>query len=271
MLAEHHTPAVRAAAAWAVGTAVKNSYDYQLWVLERPSTHPTPLRAKPHQDDAAAAAAAAAVGVDGDAVPAPSTLSTVGDRSCLEHLVALLPSPTAAAARAGYSERPVTVPEELQRRALYALSASLRGNTDVQETVMGITPATLGWVPTDPAAEIAIEEEEAEAVFVTYLAHAAADPTYHRANHTTTSDSQAAAAAAAASVASVAVPPEVRRKVWAVVADMLQVPAPSSYLLAPAPLLHPASMRRADRHAMLQERAYVRQELASAPDLPPGE
>jgi len=240
LLAEHHTPAVRAAAAWAVGTAVKNSYDYQLWVLERPSTHPTPLRAKPHQDDAAAAAAAAAaaVGVDGDAVPAPSTLSTVGDRSCLEHLVALLPSPTAAAARAGYSERPVTVPEELQRRALYALSASLRGNTDVQEAVMGITPATLGWVPTDPAAEIA-NEEEAEAVFVTYLAHAAADPTYRRANHTTSSDSQAAAAAA--SVASVAVPPEVRRKVWAVVADMLQ------------------------------ERAYVRQELASAPDLPPGE
>ena len=236
LLAEHHTPAVRAAAAWAVGTAVKNSYDYQLWVLERPSTHPTPLRAKPHQDDAAAAAAA--VGVDGDAVPAPSTLSTDGDRSCLEHLVALLPSPTAAAARAGYSERPAAVPEELQRRALYALSASLRGNTDVQEAVMGITPATLGWVPTDPAAEIANEEEEAEAVFVTYLAHAAADPTYRRANHTASSDSQAAAAAAAASVA---VPPEVRRKVWAVVADMLQ------------------------------ERAYVRQELASAPDLPPGE
>jgi len=182
----------------------------------------------------------------------------------------LLPTPTAAAARAGYSERPVTVPEELQRRALYALSASLRGNTDVQEAVMGITPAALGWNHADPAAEIA-NEEEAEAVFVTYLAHAAADPTYHRANHTTTSDSQAAAAAAAASVASVAVPPEVRRKVWAVVADMLQVPAPSSYLLAPAPLLHPASMRRADRHAMLQERAYVRQELASAPDLPPGE
>ena len=240
LLAEHHTPAVRAAAAWAVGTAVKNSYDYQLWVLERPSTHPTPLRAKPLQDNAAAA-----VGVDGDTVPAPSTLSTDGDRSCLEHLVTLLPSPSAIT-RTGYSGRPAAVPEELQRRALYALSASLRGNTDVQEAVMSITPATLGWVDADPAAGAVAadedeEEAEAEAVFVTYLAHAAADPTLRRANHTASSDSQAAAAAAAAAAASVVVPPEVRRKVWAVVADMLQ------------------------------ERAYVRQELASAPDLPPGE
>ena len=30
LLADRHAPAVRAAAAWAVGTAVKNSYDYQV-------------------------------------------------------------------------------------------------------------------------------------------------------------------------------------------------------------------------------------------------
>src|SRR3546814_700441 len=37
-LSKQHTPAVRSAAAWAVGTAVKNSYDHQLWLLESSGT-----------------------------------------------------------------------------------------------------------------------------------------------------------------------------------------------------------------------------------------
>ena len=33
-------------AAWAIGTAVKNSYDFQLWVLESDFTHPSVLSLK---------------------------------------------------------------------------------------------------------------------------------------------------------------------------------------------------------------------------------
>jgi hypothetical protein len=95
-----HPASVRAAAAWAVGTAVKNTYDYQLWVLEQ--------------------LPAAAVAEGSDAV-APSTVTAV------EQLVHLLATP------AGEEDF------EVQKRALYALSAAMRGNVDVQAAILRVT------------------------------------------------------------------------------------------------------------------------------------
>jgi hypothetical protein len=101
-LRPEHPSAVRAAAAWAVGTAVKNTYDYQLWVLE------------------SLPAVASAEG--GDAV-APSTVTA------LEQLVHLLATP------AGVENF------EVQKRALYALSAAMRGNVDVQAAALRVLSA----------------------------------------------------------------------------------------------------------------------------------
>ena len=175
---------------------------------------------------------------DGEAAPPPPV---GGDRSCLEHLVALLPSPTS------HGRGQVGAPEELQRRALYALSAALRGNTDVQEALLGLAPGALGWAAPAGGGDIGEGQEEGSA-FVAYLAYAAAPPiaaptrpgnaTGQRGAAASTSAVPATATAAVS--AAVEVAPEVRRKVWAVVADMLE------------------------------ERAYVRQELAASPDLPPG-
>eukprot|EP00601_Ochromonadales_sp_CCMP2298_P011756 CAMPEP_0173254342 /NCGR_PEP_ID=MMETSP1142-20121109/21866_1 /TAXON_ID=483371 /ORGANISM="non described non described, Strain CCMP2298" /LENGTH=329 /DNA_ID=CAMNT_0014187759 /DNA_START=80 /DNA_END=1065 /DNA_ORIENTATION=- len=103
---------VRAAAAWAVGSAVKSTYDYQLWTLEggevippSPSSSPFPsclellVRMLRVETSAADAAAAASQGT-GDSGPAHDDLRT------------------------------------MQRRALYALSASMRGNLDVQDAIL---------------------------------------------------------------------------------------------------------------------------------------
>lgn len=94
---------VRAVAAWAVGTAVKNTYDYQLWTLEGweiPTTATTAMEG--------------------------STVSSFV--SCLDLLVQALGSaPTAT------NEQ-----YELQKRALYALSSAMRGNMDVQNALLGM-------------------------------------------------------------------------------------------------------------------------------------
>lgn len=96
MLSADQHPNHRARAAWAIGTAIKNSYDYQLWVLER----------QQHGGGG---------GGGGD--------DTAKRASCLQLLVDMLDFSHAN-------------PEELQRRALYALSSAVRGNADVQEALL---------------------------------------------------------------------------------------------------------------------------------------
>lgn len=120
----------RARAAWAIGTAIKNSYDYQLWVLE-----------------------------------------TTRGASCLQLLVSMLDVSNANL-------------EELQRRALYALSSAMRGNADVQETLLLLQPDDLSVASPAPSS-----------LFLNQLAFLAAK------NFSS---------------------PEIPRKVWSLVSDMLQ-------------------------------------------------
>ena len=94
MLSKEQHPDHRTRAAWAIGTAIKNSYDYQLWVLEVSKSHPTGSGDR---------------GSDGS--------------SCLQMLVEML-------------DLTYQNSEEMQRRALYALSSAMRGNADVQEALL---------------------------------------------------------------------------------------------------------------------------------------
>lgn len=126
----------RARAAWAIGTAIKNSYDYQLWVLERQGGEETTRGA-----------------------------------SCLQLLVSMLDVSHAN-------------PEELQRRALYALSSAVRGNADVQETLLLLQPDDLSVASPAPSS-----------LFLNQLAFLAVK------NFSS---------------------PEIPRKVWSLVSDMLQ-------------------------------------------------
>jgi len=98
---------IRMRAAWIVGTAVKNNYDYQLWVLERD--------ADSDRDS-------------GSEFLHPSA-SVSPSPSCLELLVDML----AINDTLGHTD---TVNDEnCKRKALYALSSAARGNTDVQEAL----------------------------------------------------------------------------------------------------------------------------------------
>lgn len=92
--------AVRTVAAWAVGSAVKNTYDYQLWALESI-----------------------------DSVQADQTVPAV---TCLELLVGALATPPGD--DADPSEQLQRY--ELQKRVLYALSSAMRGNMDVQDAIL---------------------------------------------------------------------------------------------------------------------------------------
>jgi hypothetical protein len=96
-LTAQHPASVRSTAAWAVGTAVKNTYDYQLWTLE----------------------GLAGSSSTGEAAPTPTAV---------ELLVAML----------GDGQRDTADNFEMEKRALYALSAAMRGNIDVQEAVRQI-------------------------------------------------------------------------------------------------------------------------------------
>lgn len=99
-LTAQHTDEARAAAAWAVGTAVKNTYDYQLWTLET--------------------------------IP---VAEGAGQHSGLELLVALLEPVRTSADAAPDSEGITAKANDVLKRALYALSAAMRGNLDVQEAL----------------------------------------------------------------------------------------------------------------------------------------
>lgn len=91
---------IRAKAAIAVGTAVKNSYDYQLWLLEE--------------------------------VEESDTLN-VGSKSGIELLLDMLQESISSSSQLSSTDR-----IDFQRRALYALSSGLRGNMDVQDRVLAL-------------------------------------------------------------------------------------------------------------------------------------
>jgi hypothetical protein len=95
----------KALSAWAIGTAVKNDYDYQLWVLET-------VNITNHSHDS----------------------FQIVQKSGLQLLVDLLISMPKVA-----DEDSVAYDiDDVQRKALYAISAAVRGNPDVQQALMSI-------------------------------------------------------------------------------------------------------------------------------------
>lgn len=107
LLSPKYPPEIRAAAAWAVGTAVKNNYDYQLWVLER-------------FEDIQYNAMEVEVTAQEGAIPVTVYYNT----STLLNLLAAV------------QEDSLGPDMTLKLKLLYALSAAVRGNPDVQQAVL---------------------------------------------------------------------------------------------------------------------------------------
>ncbi len=90
----------RARAAWAIGSAMKNSYDYQLWTLEPVSlTHP------------------------------PS------NTTCLQLLLDMFQQSSLLLTSAKPSDAFYDDVIDFAKRTIYALSSAIRGNIDVQDTI----------------------------------------------------------------------------------------------------------------------------------------
>lgn len=118
---------LRAAAAWAVGTAVKNTYDYQLWTLEKSTGAGPGVVAGDEGDE----------GNEGE------------DKSAVQLLVEMLAVRPMTPATGGTNddeksnEGGVTAAaavHDLHKRALYALSSAMRGNLDVQDATLQVLP-----------------------------------------------------------------------------------------------------------------------------------
>ncbi len=146
----------RSLAAWAVGTAIKNSYDYQLWVLEEVSmsiptpipalistTKPTPIPASlPASSDVSTTTTTA----DGPLTSSSSSGTTVTS-TCLDLLVTMLhvDPPSSASSSSPSSSGEVEVEVEVDamwRKSMYALSAAVRGNSDVQQALLSTSLST---------------------------------------------------------------------------------------------------------------------------------
>jgi hypothetical protein len=95
---------VRTKAVWAVGTAMKNSYDYQLWILEK--TESLIVKEEPK------------TGME-------MLLEMFEESSMMSNMQQLQQEK-------GEKEERI----EFQKRVLYALSSALRGNLDIQETIL---------------------------------------------------------------------------------------------------------------------------------------
>jgi hypothetical protein len=93
---------VRTKAVWAVGTAMKNSYDYQLWILEKSESLIT------------------------------NGKTTTGMEMLLEMFQESSMMSNDQLHRREEREERI----EFQKRVLYALSSALRGNLDIQETIL---------------------------------------------------------------------------------------------------------------------------------------
>jgi hypothetical protein len=93
--------AIRTKAAWAIGTAVKNSYDYQLWALENVQ------------------------------------LEASRNASCLSLLLEMFKESSLLVNSSNNAEQPNEIQQqtEFQKRTFYALSSVVRGNVDIQEHI----------------------------------------------------------------------------------------------------------------------------------------
>jgi hypothetical protein len=99
---------IRSHTAWCIGTAVKNDYDYQLWIFEE--------------------------------IHLPDSSPQSGIELLLENLevsVGFLTSPVGS--DEGTNTETTQASVDLTKRVLYALASCLRGNMDVQETLMALT------------------------------------------------------------------------------------------------------------------------------------
>eukprot|EP01039_Chlorochromonas_danica_P011211 gene11209-12503_t len=110
-IVEYHR--VAAAAAWAVGTTIKNSYDYQLWLAEEVEV----------------------LGTGEDGISNDSKTTTTAWKVLTELLhetIQTTHSPPSGDAASPMKEGQHDVAVVLQKRLLYALSAGCRGNVDIQ-------------------------------------------------------------------------------------------------------------------------------------------
>lgn len=105
LLSARYPNEIRAAAAWAVGTAVKNSYDYQLWAIE------------PFED---MYQLGSEISANGDLIP----VSAHYNASTLQYLTDIL------------LDDSIEMGLPLRLKALYAFAAAVRGNPDVQGAAM---------------------------------------------------------------------------------------------------------------------------------------
>lgn len=137
MLLPEHRMSVRTAAAWAIGTAVKNDYSYQLWTLENITFNSS--------RSAVGASTGAGAGRSRRNNWIVSAFTRRGQSSsgaghvlqnvtCIELLVEQLAAPATT------SSTPVDPTEstEMQKKALYALASAIRGNIDIQEAILNM-------------------------------------------------------------------------------------------------------------------------------------
>lgn len=102
LLQSNNSLEIRSHASWCIGTAVKNDYDYQLWILEKVTTPSGPC----------------------------SGLSLLVEnlQGAVNHLI--------NGNENSVSLKPLQSSYDLTKRVLYALSSALRGNMDVQEKML---------------------------------------------------------------------------------------------------------------------------------------
>ena len=131
ILDEKYSEETRARAAWAIGSAVKNSYDYQLWTLER------------FQPDGNVKISD--ISNVSDLVPAIEPVDISNSKSCLEMLVNIIwESGYPKQHDSGSIECKVINDaksvgrDHLLRRTLYAVFTAARGNPDVQDALLAI-------------------------------------------------------------------------------------------------------------------------------------
>jgi len=109
-LSQELPPELRALAAWCIGTAVKNDYDFQLWTLEKTGHAPgnITLKVSNRKDESLSS------------VDTSENVSTDGS-TCLDLLVEML----------SIFSNPLMI-----KYALYAISSASHGNVDIQEALL---------------------------------------------------------------------------------------------------------------------------------------
>ena len=139
MLDKKYGVETRARAAWAIGSAVKNSYDYQLWTLERFQPERISNSSGINETEIGATTTPA---VGSDEI---TTMVALPEPSCLEMLVDIiwesaerLSQTNNVGCRVLGSDAESIGYDHLLRRTLYAVFTSARGNPDVQDALLAI-------------------------------------------------------------------------------------------------------------------------------------